>query len=242
MERSGRVGAAFMVAAGLVASTYLLTSTWERIKSENSIAVTGSAKRRIRSDLIVWKARVSVQMPQMSDAFRALASQTPKVVNYLKNKKINGNQISVGAISTRILHPMNANGVEMQDTISGYALYQTIEVRSNEVDKLTQISKQATELINEGVNLESEAPEYYYTKVSELKVKMMAEAARDAHNRAKQIVAANDTKLGQVRSARMGVIQINPANATYVSSEGNNDNTSLEKDIIAVVSTTYALK
>ena len=40
----------------------------------------------------------------------------------------------------------------------------------------------------------------------------------------------------------MGVIQINPADSTDVSGEGNNDTSSLEKDIISVVHATYALQ
>jgi hypothetical protein len=39
----------------------------------------------------------------------------------------------------------------------------------------------------------------------------------------------------------MGVIQINPADSTEVSSEGNSDTTSIDKDIITVVASTFAL-
>jgi hypothetical protein len=40
----------------------------------------------------------------------------------------------------------------------------------------------------------------------------------------------------------MGVMQINPAGSSRVSSEGNNDTSSLEKDVIAVVTAVFMLE
>ncbi len=40
----------------------------------------------------------------------------------------------------------------------------------------------------------------------------------------------------------MGVINVNPANSTETSWEGNNDTTSLEKDIITIVHVTFELE
>jgi hypothetical protein len=40
----------------------------------------------------------------------------------------------------------------------------------------------------------------------------------------------------------MGIININPANSTETSSEGNNDRTSLEKDIITIVRAEFELE
>ena len=82
----------------------------------------------------------------------------------------------------------------------------------------------------------SEAPRYYYTKLSELKIEMLAEASKDGRTRAERILAsAGNSKLGKLREADMGVININPANSTETSWDGNNDTTSLEKDIITIV-------
>jgi hypothetical protein len=48
------------------------------------------------------------------------------------------------------------------------------------VNKIEEISsRQSSELINSGVNLLS-PPEYYYTKLAELKIQMIAEATKDA--------------------------------------------------------------
>ena len=47
------------LAAAPPLSTYIATQSWERVKArpvERTIRVTGSAKRRIVSDLIQWNA------------------------------------------------------------------------------------------------------------------------------------------------------------------------------------------
>jgi hypothetical protein len=42
--------------------------------------------------------------------------------------------------------------------------------------------------------------------------------------------------------ADMGIININPSNATRTSEEGNNDTTSLEKDIITIVHAEFGVE
>jgi hypothetical protein len=81
------------------------------------------------------------------------------------------------------------------------------------------------------------------TKLGELKIQMLAEASRDARNRAENIVKqAEGASLGKLRSADMGVINVNPANSSETSWEGNNDTTSLEKDIITIIHATFELQ
>jgi hypothetical protein len=96
-------------------------------------------------------------------------------------------------------------------------------------------------LINQGILLESMAPEYLYTKLGDLKIEMLAEAAKDAKRRAEQIAQSTDSSIGTVRTARMGVLQITAADSTDVSDSGMNDTSSLEKDITAVVNVGFAV-
>jgi|ERR1041384_5253644 hypothetical protein len=90
-------------------------------------------------------------------------------------------------------------------------------------------------------SLESEAPKYLYTKLGDLKIAMLAEATSDAAARAQQIASNSRAKLGPIRDARMGVMQINAIHSNDVSGYGNNDTTSLEKEITAVVSARFEL-
>lgn len=241
MFRDARFGGAIALAVGLILSTWIAVRALERIKSDNTIQVTGSAKRRIRSDLIVWRSHVTVSGPELRAAYRTLAANVPKVTAYLEKKGIPKEQLVVSAVSTRALHPRTSQGDQNEDVVTGYALSQSIEVRSLDIDKVSALSRQATELIEEGIPLQSDPPAFHYTKLAELKLQMLAEAARDSRQRAEEIARATGARIGVLRQARMGVIQINPADSTDVSGEGNNDTSSLDKDIISVIASTFAL-
>jgi uncharacterized protein len=243
MDRYGRLQLGVALALGLIAATVVGSRALVRVKSEDqTISVTGSAKRRIRSDLVVWTATVSYKSDTMQGAYKALAAATPKVVAYLKDKGIKPTEIVVNSITTKALHPHDKQGQELEEVTTGYTMSQEVAVRSADVDKVTEVSREATELINQGIMIDSAAPEYHYTRLGELKIQMLHEAAKDTRVRAEQIAHATGAKLGPLRSARMGVMQINPADSTETSSEGNNDTSSLDKDVIAVVTSNFQLE
>lgn len=242
-ERSvtGVFAAGLALAIGLViASAFVSWGFVKSKKGDQAITVTGSARKRIKSDLVIWKAGVSFQAPVLADAYRSLSESVPRVKAYMLSKGIAESQITVSSISSQTLHAKTTEG-EDGGTITGYSLKQELEVRSNDVDKIAKIAREATELINQGILLESNAPEYHFTKLSDLKVEMLTEAAKDAKERAKKIAESTGSSIGSVRAARMGVLQITPADSNEVSGEGMNDTTSLDKDITAVVNISFAV-
>lgn len=212
-----------------------------RVKSrDQTIVVTGSARKRIKSDLVIWKAGVSYQSAVLSDAYRSLSENVPRVKAYLVGKGISENQITISSISSQTLHAKNNEGQD-EGAITGYSLRQELEVRSTDVDKIAKVAREATELINQGILVESMPPEYHYTRLGDLKIEMLSEAAKDAKVRAQQIAQSTGSSIGSIRSARMEVLQITPADSNEVSDSGMNDTSSLEKDITAVVNVSFAV-
>ena len=60
--------------------------------------------------------------------------------------------------------------------------------------------------------------------------------------RAEKIAASGGSKVRALRSAKMGVVQINPLYSSATSWEGNNDTSAVDKTITATVSATFALR
>lgn len=209
--------------------------------TEQTITVTGSARRRIKSDLVVWRATVAQSSEVVTDAYAALRDRVPRVRAYLLQKGVPENEIIISSVSSRTISARDTNGMDTGQ-ITGYVLSQTLEVRSTDVDKITRISREVTELIDQGILVESGAPEYHYTRLSDLKIEMLEEAARDAKVRAERIASSTGSVIGPVRSARMGVMQITAADSNEVSDSGMNDTSSLEKDITAVVNASFAIE
>lgn len=234
------IGSAIL-AIGIIIAT--IVGGWFFVKGkrgDQTITVTGSAKQRIKSDLVIWKAAVTYQSTTLADAYRALSEAVPKVKSYLAGKGIPENEMTISSISSQTLHGKTTEGIETSE-ITGYTLRQEVEVRSTDVDKIARIARESTELINQGILIESMAPEYHYTKLGDLKIKMLAEAAKDAKLRAEQIAQSTGSSIGSVRTARMGVLQITPADSNEVSDMGMNDTSSLDKDITAVVNIGFAV-
>lgn len=242
-ERSNYwLNAGVALAIGLIMSSIIFGWFFAKArKGDEAITVTGSAKKRIKSDLVVWSAGVSWQSPQLSDAYRQLSDSIPRIKQYLVSKGVPENQMTVSAITTTTLKGKDENGNETAE-ITGYSLRQTIEIKSNDVDKIAQIAREATELINQGILIESNAPQYYYTLIGDLKVEMLGEAAKDAKMRAEKIASSTGSSIGSVRSARMGVLQITPADSTDVSDYGIYDTTTIDKDMTAVVNISFAVE
>jgi hypothetical protein len=85
-------------------------------------------------------------------------------------------------------------------------------------------------------------PLHQNTKLSELKVTMQAEAARDARARAEQIARSSGCRLGPLRFARMNVPQITPLYSDREWDGGIDDTSALDKRITAIVVAGYSIR
>ncbi len=235
------LNAGVALAIGLVLSSIIFGWFYSKTrKGDEAITVTGSAKKRIKSDLVVWSAGVSAQSAQLTDAYRQLSESVPRIKQYLVSKGIPEDQMTVSSITTTTLKKQDSNGNDTSE-ITGYTLRQEVEVRSKDVDKVAQIAREATELINQGILVESNPPRFYYTLIGDLKIEMLGEAAKDAKLRAEKIAASTGNSIGAVRSARMGVLQITAADSTEVSDSGIYDTGTIDKDMTAVVNVSFAV-
>jgi hypothetical protein len=243
MERYPQLFAGMVaLSLALVGSTFIGATALRDVKSSNDVmVVTGSAKRPIRSDYIIWRLSVSSQQPTAQAAYQDLKRQTERVQAYLRENQVPAEAITLSAIESYAIPEVSPNGRETGQTLA-YRLTQRFEVRSTEVDRYTTLSQQSTDLINDGINLVSESPQYLYTELSKLRIEMVAEATKDAKARAEAIAQSAGNQVGAVRSAETGVFQITSRNSTEVSDYGMYDTSSIEKDITAVVSVTFGIE
>lgn len=234
--------AGVVLAIANVLCVAILAWAYTHVKSGvKEISVTGSAKKAITSDLIVWTSKVTVSNPDPVGGFDQLKIATDKTLGYLRAQGIADRDLHLSSIWTGKNLARDDKG-NMTDKVTSYEIIQSIEVRSTDVTRVSDVARTVTGLLKEGVMVESQSPSYLYTKLADLKVEMLAEATKDATARARQIASNSGSSLGTIRDARMGVMQINAANSTDVSGMGNNDTTSLEKEITAVVSAHFELQ
>jgi hypothetical protein len=213
-----------------------------------TIEVTGSAKRRITSDLVEWQARVEARAPDLPGAVKTLHADVDRTIAYLKAQGVKDEEIRVSSVSREEVTETQYEKLGPEDFVPkqvliGHAVSQYVVVTSTDVAKVERLSREVTGLIEQGVKVDSLAPAYFYTKLGELKIEMLAEASKDARTRADRLVASAAGQGGlALRWADMGVINVNPANETSGSWDGNNDTSSLDKDIITIVHCAFDLK
>jgi hypothetical protein len=237
---SFKSGAALAVAN--IICVAIFAWAWTHTHAEpKMISVTGSAKKVITSDLIVWSAQISADEPTLLESYTSLKTSLEKTTAYLTAHGIPAAQIEVGSISTTKHHEHDAKGVET-DKIISYQLTQSVSITSTDITTVANAARSITDLIGDGVNVESNSPEYLYTKLADLKITMLAEATADATNRATQISKNSGSTLGAIVEAKMGVMQINAIHASDATGSGVNDTTTKDKEITAVVTARFGLK
>lgn len=231
------------IAVATIISSIILSQGFLKVKkfTQEVIDVTGSAQKGIKSDYVVWEGSFSVREVSLPAAYGRLNQDLGKVKKYLLSKGVNEKEIIISQISTDKIYKKNAEG-ESTNEIELYCLSQGVELRSKDIERVTEVSREITELINEGVEFDSGVPKYFYTKLDDLKVEMLARASENAKLRAENMARATGNKVGFMRSARMGVFQITPINSTEVSNWGINDTSSLEKKVTAVVTVSFAIE
>lgn len=233
--------AGFFLATGLVTSSMLVTRAWQRIAESETISVTGAARKNVRSDLAVWQGNFAVESTTLMEAQQKLKNDLRKVEAFVRASGLTNFTVSPVTISEVRAREKGSADFEVIKTV-GYRLSHMVEVRSENVDQVVQLDRNSPQLIEQDILFTTGGLQFIYTKAGEAKVEMLADATQDARLRADQIAQQGGRRIAGMRSARMGVFQVNPLYSIQTSSEGNNDTSSLEKTITAVVAANFAIK
>ena len=211
----------------VLASFFLGNAYVKRSHPPQVISVTGLGSQNFTSDLIVWEGTFIRFNSDLKTAFEELDRDKEKVRTYLESKGISKDAIIFNSVQT-IEQRDNKydNGNYVGSVFRGYELSQSVQIESGEVAKIEQVAREITELLNQGVQLTSAPPRYYYTKLADLKIEMISKATEDARIRAEKIAENSGGKLGDLQSARMGVFQITGQNSDEAYSWGGAYNTS----------------
>ncbi len=231
---------AIVIAAFLLANAYI-----QRTQYKGTIDVTGSGTIDFVSDLIVWSGSFETGNTDMKAAYEELNRQKDVIKNYLLSNGISQEEIVFEAISSGYIYEdkYSPEGKYIGQEQVGYSLTQSLTVSSYNVEKVEYVSREITELLNQGIRFYSYEPRYYYTKLAEVKMELIQKASEDAFQRADNIASNSGTKLGKLVDAKMGVFQITGQNSDEEYSWGGTFNTSSKlKTASITVKQRYSVK
>ncbi len=233
----------FCILIGLVLAGWIGSYTVMSMQKypQQVISVTGAATKDIVSDFAQWDGYFSRQSASLESAYAALEDDRKRVEAMLSKLGVKHDAMTFSQVNTTTKYHQNARGYNSNE-ISGYELRQTVTVSSDDVELIDRISRESSELISQGVYLSSSQPQYFYTKLDDLKVEMLGLATENAYDRADAMAKATKQNTGQLRSANMGVFQITDKNSTEVSDYGINDTSAKDKKVTAVVNARFELR
>lgn len=220
---AGILGIALILSAGVGAWAFFAVRSLD-----NTLSVTGSAKVAITADIAKWSVSVTRSayestLPSVTAQVQADAKQ---VVTFMKNAGIIEDKISVSPISSYAEYSQDANAPKR------YTIRQDVRIESNDPNKVKQMSQDISSLTLKGLILEIGTPEYYVSTLPDIRVSLLGKAVEDARARAKSVADATGQKVGKLKSAASGVVQVLAPNSIDVSDYGSYDLSSINKEVM----------
>jgi hypothetical protein len=241
-ESRSLVPPALVLALGLLAAALVVSMTWRDVRSfDHALSVTGSAKKSVVSDEVKWTSEISrtvVGRSAVDQAYKDIQKDFTSVRTVLLGAGIAEEEISTFPISVSEMYDYQSRGAAP----ATYRVAQTIIVRSKNVEKVELLAKNNAPLLAQGIYINTNALEYFYSKLPELRVELLGAAIVDAKARAAEIAKASGAKVGELKSASSGVVQVMAPNSVDVSDYGTYDTSSKEKEISVTVRASFVLE
>jgi hypothetical protein len=220
--------APLLVSLAVIISVWLLGRAYNyKFRTAENVSVVGLAEVDFNSDLIVWDGSFSRRSQGLKEAYAALKEDESLIRGYLREKGIADSAMIFSSVDILkdYANFYDQNGNLAGNQFKGYVLTQHVKIESMDIGKVEKLSREVTGLIEKGVEFNSAAPLYFYTKLADLKMNLLAKASEDAKTRAETIARSSGARLGSVRKATMGIFQITGKNKNENYSYGGAFNT-----------------
>ena len=206
---------------------------------DNVVSVVGSAKQSVTSDKANWTVSFMrrTTLSNAKDGYNQMADDLKTVKEFFIKNGFKEDDLTVSTVLMNEIYDS-----DKIDGVKKYDLVQNVSISSDDVKKVDSMSKRTNELVNNGVNLLPQNPQYYYSKLSDLKVNLLPEALKDAKARANAIVDLSGGKISKIKSASSGVVQVLSPGSQEVSDYGTYDTSSIDKDVMVTVRASFQIK
>jgi len=205
--------------------------------SENTINVVGMATKRFDSDIVKWRITIgrNTGLNDVSQGYLLIQNDLQFLKKLLVEKRLQEKELTIQPINT-------LPNYSREGQISGYNLQQGVFVITSNIAAVEDIALNPAALIDKGIIMQNSNLEYFYSKLSDIKMELLAEATKDAQKRAFEIAKNSNVHLGRVTSLRVGVFQITEPFSTEVSDYGMYNTQTKQKDITVTVRAAFKIR
>ncbi|MCY2960794.1 MAG: SIMPL domain-containing protein [Planctomycetota bacterium] len=226
---------------GFVVAAREVSAALVDMKKDANIRVKGIAERDVHAARGSWQGCISAKGATMEEAYAGLSSSSERVRAFVLERGFAEGDIRLTSVSTGATYVRDARG---QDTtvVDVWRMKRSIRVESTDVARIETLAVAVTDLVGEGVEIESSAPDYVLTDLESLKKGLLEEATHNGYERARILATGGGGAVGPLASVSQGVFQIVPRGSVEVSDYGAYDTSAIEKTIKAVVTLEYEIQ
>jgi uncharacterized protein len=196
------LASAGVLALGMIVGGYLLGNGLVRAKdADRSVTVRGLAEREVTADLATWTIAYSAQAEDLTTAQATADRNTAEIRAFFREL----------GFPAEALQPTGVNVSQFSDNgVTKFTVRQRMTLRSTDVTRAQNAVRRQFELVRRGVVLdEGSGIAYTFTKLNDIKPKMVAEATKDARAAAEKFAADSGTSVGTIKRATQGYFEIN---------------------------------
>lgn len=214
--RSGVLGAAIVglcLLVGLSVAGYFVGRGATRFRSDTRVVtVKGLVEREVKSDQVVWTLGLRRASETLQDAHARISADRDAAVAFLKKQGFPDAEIE--RQPTRTVDKLAREyGQPQPSDRFRYVVTTAVVVRTANVDLVRTALGMTEDLLKAGVVLDGERegaanPRYVVSKFNDLRPQLLAEATKNARATAQQFAADSGARVGDIRSANQGSIQI----------------------------------
>jgi len=240
IKKSSAVGGAF-IGVGLVLAAAIWGSAymWNGAQSTKALEVTGTAMEMVKADTATLRSSFSriVTLDEIKSGYANMKNDQALVQKFFTAQGVKPEELTISPVSMNIFYDGTNQGGPAR-----YNLSQDVTLQTGDLEKADKLAKSFQALIDQGVIFSTQPVEYYYSKLPELRVKLLGDAMKDAKNRAQKLAESADQGVGELRSAASGVVQVLSPNSTDVSDYGTYDTRTVDKQVMVTVRTKWGVK
>ncbi len=235
----GMIAPAGVLALGIIIAASIGAYTFYAVRTlDNTLSVTGSATQGARADSAKWSVTVSRSAleGQIASVQGRVANDVQTVVDFFRTSGIEPENIRVSPVSVDQEYTSDSNAPRR------YTVRQELSVTSDDVELVERLSTDLGSLIAKGILVTTYRPEYYISNLPEIRVALIGKAVEDARARAEQIASSTQQKVGRLKSASSGVVQVMAPNSIEVSDYGSYDTSTIDKQVMVTARAVFLLK
>lgn len=241
----GRVAGAFVAGAcvlvGLAAAGFLVGRGVERLRAAvRTVTVKGLVEKEVRADQAIWTLSLRRAGRDLEEARAKIEADRSAALAFLKKQGFADGEIERSPVRTIDKLAREYGQPQGPDPLR-WILTTSIVVKTSKVDLVRTAIGSTDELLKAGVVLDGGEgggganPRYAVTGFNDLRPQLLADATKNARAMAQQFAADSGARVGAIRSANQGQIQIFGSDGNDESGPFSPTSTPVKK--IRVVST-----